>query len=113
MSNENSTAAVAVARMSFALAKRQSDEDRAIQAGIDEAMRQVVGRDARHNPNAIGQLDKVMPAGAVRATDGVSLTPGWAKEIPLEPPIRPGSMAEKVIGAMCDRMLGPAVPPKK
>ena len=90
-----------------------SEVDPRVLDEITRTMRQVVGRDARHNPNAIGQLDKVMPAGAVPVTDGPSLTPGWAREIPIEPPIRPGSMAERVIDGMIDQALGPAVRPKE
>lgn len=79
-------------------------------ADISRVMRDVVAHDARHNPNAIGQLDKVMPAGAVPVTDGVSLTPGWAKEIPIGPVVAPGSLAERVMGEMIDAALPPGRP---
>jgi len=110
------TTAVGVAAMANALSQqmRQDNDpaDRAIQAGIDAAMRGVVKDTFNRAPSPI--LPKVTVSGAAPVKEGIPLArgTGWAKEVPLVSPMPKGSFVEGVIGGMIDNALGPAVPRK-
>ncbi len=79
-----------------------------IQRGIDATMRDVVRRDARHNPQAVGNPQRVAPAGASQVVD--TPTPqgvgsGWAPFRPLESP--PGQDAiERIANALAGPVRG-------
>lgn len=66
------------------LVNYRAPTDEEIQRGIDAAMREVIRRDARHNPQALRAPENVRPAGAPVVVDGG--TNGWAKEVPLRSP---------------------------
>ena len=69
-------------------------EELAIQAGISATMRDVITRDARHNPNALSPPVNVTPVGAQR----VEAVDGWAEEKPLRLP--PGQdVIERLVNA--------------
>jgi hypothetical protein len=100
------TEALALSRLSFALAKPSEGEaeyNARIQAGIDATMREVI-KTASYNPNALSPPVKTTPLGAVPAVEPRSRN-GWADEVPLRSP--PG---QGVIERMVDAALphGPA-----
>jgi hypothetical protein len=77
-----------------------------IQAGIDQTMREIIRKDAHHNPNALEPVQNVRVAGSPVVVDADRVgKKGWATERPLELP--PG---QDVIERLCDQLLphGPA-----
>jgi hypothetical protein len=72
---------------------------------LEMACRDLVRRDARHNP-----VNDVRSATATPVpTPGFEPNrSGWQNEVPLAPP--PG---QDIIAALCDALLGPAMPKKK
>jgi hypothetical protein len=113
-----STTDIAFRNMSWAVAPKQTAEDRAIQLGIDRTMREVtkveVGRGI-YNPAFREASPTVTVASGVKTSPGLPLSrgTGWQSERELESPLPNGSLAERVVGALCDQALGPAVPKKK
>jgi hypothetical protein len=73
-----------------------------IQAGIDATMRQVIMKDAHHNPNELRPVENLRVAGSpvVVDADRVAKRTGWQKERPLELP--PG---QDVIERLCNELL--------
>jgi len=101
------------ARAILRLANFRQPTDDEIQRGIDATMRDVVFRDARSNPNAMGTSALVTPAGAARVvsgpvgpgeTNGVPNNWGWQAPAPLAP--RPGQ-------DIIERMVNAALPQPK
>jgi hypothetical protein len=91
-----STEDIALSRLGFELAKptaAQAADAARIQSGIDAAMRDVITRDARSNPNRLEPPAKVQVVGATEVVDAQSLVrgSGWAEPKPLVPP--PGQEA--------------------
>jgi hypothetical protein len=78
------TGALALSKLSFALAPKQTAEEAAIQAGIDATMREVCATRS-YNPNALSPPVKVTPAGAVRVTEPKGER-GWVEPLPLTLP---------------------------
>jgi hypothetical protein len=70
-----------------------------IQAGIDQTMREIIRKDAHHNPNELRPVENLRVAGSpvVVDADRVGKGTGWQKERPLELP--PG---QDVIERLCD-----------
>jgi hypothetical protein len=113
MSDSTALGIAAVAR-ACAEHMRGTREERSIQAGIDATMREVIATRG-YNPVMREPSPTVTVASGVKVEPGAPLArgTGWAQEVPLAPPVKPGSMEDRVIGAMIDQALGPAVPPKK
>ncbi len=74
-----------------------------IQRGIDATMRDVIRRDARHNPQAIGSSPSVTVQGAAPVVGGPSS--GWRDYGPLQSP--PGQDAiERIANALAGPVRG-------
>lgn len=120
----NSTAigiAKVAAAMTELMQRNTSPADRAIQAGIDECMRGVIRQQTSQDPNLLkcptslgsgtgrrverprefGDLSRALMSPAAR---------GWQEPREVEPPIKPGSVAEKVQNALIDQACGPLKP---
>jgi hypothetical protein len=84
------------------------DELARVQRGIDECLRQTV----RHRPYSPGELPSsgtVTVVGAPTVTESGQLTGrGWIEARPLEPPLKPGSMADRAVGGMVDAAFPPS-----
>jgi hypothetical protein len=78
------TAAMALAKLSFALAPKQTAEEAAIQRGIDNTMAEVI-KARGYNPNSLSPPVKVTPAGAVRVAEPKGER-GWVEPSPLKVP---------------------------
>ena len=102
MSDE--TGAVALAKLAFGAAPKPTEEERAIQRGINKAMAEVLVKDARHNPNALSPIAKVVPQGAVSVKE------------PWEPPagrggwVEPAPLALPAGQDLIERMANAALP---
>jgi hypothetical protein len=81
MSDE--TGAAALTKLSFALAPKMTAEERAIQAGIDATMAEVI-KARGYNPNQLSPAVKVTPVGAVQVTEPKGT--GWVEPPPLTLP---------------------------
>jgi hypothetical protein len=84
-----------------------------IQAGISATMSAVVA-DRYHPSFSQGPAATVKVAGAGVAREPYvdpRLGRGWQREVPLVSPLPNGSFAERVVGAMCDQVLGPVQSP--
>jgi hypothetical protein len=92
------------------LARQPGADDKALQAGIDATMRDVITRDARHDPlrPKEWQTQKVGVVGAVPGPGFAVNTTGWREAQKLEHPLA-GTYAEKVVSDMIDAALGPPV----
>jgi hypothetical protein len=102
--------AIGIAGVARAMAEqmRETDEDRAIQAGIARTMRDVI-RD--RCPTAQQPMPTVSVANAPRVVDAdAPRGTGWRDPAPLASPSAPGSSTERAIAALTDHALGPAVP---
>ena len=80
------------------------DEFRRIMAGIDQTLRATVA----HRPYSPGELPSsgtVTVVGAPTVVDGAQR--GWIEARPLEPPLKPGSMADRAVGGMVDAAFPP------
>jgi hypothetical protein len=73
-------------------------EQRRIQEGIARTMRDVVGRDAKHNPNQTVAPERTTPGGAAPVVTAGER--GWVEPKPLALP--PG---QEVIEALCNAAL--------
>ena len=104
----------------FVKSRDPAPHDAALQAGIDAAMRDVIRRDSRSNPNALAPPARGGVAGAVPMKDSEDPNSywrnssgqrqaqrGWVEPKPLGPVIEPGSSADRAISAMIDQALPP------
>jgi hypothetical protein len=71
-----------------------------IQQGIDAAMREVITRDARHNPQALRPPENVRPAGAPVVVDASKGVNGWVDNSNTKMP--PG---QDIIERLCNSYL--------
>ena len=94
--------AIALARLASALMRRPTAEERAIQAGIDATMREVIRHDAKHNPNAHALPERPGQPGT-----------GWVDALPLGPVMSESDRRWQE--QMLDRVLphGPESPLRK
>ena len=100
-----------------------SPADRAIQAGIDQAMRDEIRVQTSMDPGArkcptdqpnppqLGQRPAPEPDYGGPFCVVPSKRRGWQPEHPIRPPIEPGSLAEKVVERMIDQACGPLAKP--
>lgn len=77
-----------------------------LQRQIDRTMAETIA----HPPYSPGEMpasETVRVGGAVTVVE-TPATRGWVDSRPLEPPLRPGSFAERTVGAMIDQAFPPS-----
>ncbi len=105
--NFKETGAVGFARINLSRQPTAAE----IQRGIDATMRDVVRRDARHNPQTVGASPSVTPVGAAPVVGPVTGGTGWRDYGPLQSP--PGQDAiERIANALAGPVRGTRPKPK-
>lgn|SRR5262249_24619819 len=92
--NFRETGAVGFARINLTRQPTPAE----IQRGIDATMRDVVRRDARHNPQETGALPKVTVQGAAPVVGGPSS--GWREGAPLVGSVPGQAAIERIANAL-------------